>query len=68
MTEIVLPVIIPFSSLCHLDVVDPVPSESHLGVVIVIHDEVADLAGNMVSLKSLFYQLVRNGPVGVSKV
>lgn len=39
-----------------------------VGVVIVIHDEVADFAGNMVSLESLFYHLVRNGPIGVSKV
>lgn len=49
-TEMVQPVIIPFSSLCHSDVMDP--EDSHLEIVVVIKDEVVDFIGDMVCMKS----------------
>lgn len=59
MTDMVQPVMIPFLSLCHPDVV--YPEMTHLEVVGIIQSEVSDLVGNMVSLKSTFNQFVQYG-------
>lgn len=50
-TDIVQPVIIPFSSLCQSDVIDP---EVNLEVAAIIQDEVVNFTGGMMSLKGHF--------------